>query len=64
MSGVTEGPGGAPGLGLRGVMVGSQEKGPRVEKHQGELQAEGAASASQEAGDGPVQQHGWSRGRR
>lgn len=54
MTGVTEGPSGVPGLGLRGVMVGSQEKGPGVEKHQGALQAEGAAGARQEVGDSPV----------
>lgn len=30
-----------PGLGLRGVMLGSQEKGPKAEKHEGALHAEG-----------------------
>lgn len=52
------------GLGLRGVMLGSQEKQPKAEKHEGALQAEGAASARREASKDAALELGWIRGRR
>lgn len=53
--------GGAPELGLRGAMAGSQEEGQEQRSKKGMLREEGAASSRQKVSKGSALQPSWQK---